>query len=204
MAIDKKQFEQHVFSPDSSFEVLLRGHLWAEFLVTKLLEVNMTDAQALDLDRTGFRQKADIAQAFGFLTRAEGDALRALNKLRNKLAHSLGAEPSEDDIRGLETALRGRPRAIFDSVISAGAPLDDQPVSVPLVRLKYWLFSFAFLLDAHIARAEYEGKYETEIVKFHAIKIASEQYAHRPMSDEAARRQAGLPDPPRADASWTS
>lgn len=202
MVIDRTQFEQHLFSPNSSFEVLLRGHLWAEFLVNKLLEVHMVDARSLDLDRAGFRQKVDLAQPFGFLSDAEGDALRALNKLRNKLAHNLTTGPSDAEIEGLETALSGPVREIFESVIAAGAPVNGEPISSPLVRLKYWFFSFAFFLDAHIARSDYEQRFKIEIMKFHAIKVAAEEYAKKPVSDEDARRQAGLPDAPDPAAPW--
>jgi hypothetical protein len=199
MIINKSQFEQQLIAPTNSFEILLRGHLWAEFLLDNLLKIHMTDTGAFDLDRAGFRQKVDIAQAFGFLSADEAGALRALNRLRNKLAHELSSGPSDSDIENLVSALHGRMRSVFDAAISSGATIGDEPITSALVRLKYWLFSFAFSLDAHIALSDYNLRYQSEIMVFHAIKIASEEYSKRPVSDEDARRQAGLPEPPRAE-----
>jgi hypothetical protein len=101
MAINKRQFEIHIFEPESSFEILIRGHLWIESLINQILAVHMTDSSILDIDRLGFRQKVDIAQAFGFIYPEDGRALRELNRLRNKLAHDLSAEPRESDIQNL-------------------------------------------------------------------------------------------------------
>jgi hypothetical protein len=117
MDIDIERFTQHLYEPESSFEILLRGHLWMENFINRILEIHIVNTGVLDLDRIGFRQKVDIAQSFGFISQEDGYALKALNRLRNKLAHNLMAEPSESEIRDLVNTLTGAVRAAFDAVI---------------------------------------------------------------------------------------
>jgi hypothetical protein len=57
MEIDAERFEHHIWEPESSFEILLRGHLWIESLIQRIIEINIVNAGVLDLDRMGFRQK---------------------------------------------------------------------------------------------------------------------------------------------------
>jgi len=101
MPVDKKLFSTHTLDAKTPFEILIRGHLWIENLINQTLIANMADPGALDLDRMGFRQKIDVAQAFGFITKEDGVALRELNRFRNRLAHDLSAEPNEGDLRNL-------------------------------------------------------------------------------------------------------
>ena len=119
MEIDVEQFEQHIFEPESAFEILLRGHLWIENLVQRIIEIKIVNTEVLDLDRMGFRQKIDIAQAFGFIHQEDGNAFKTLNRLRNKLAHDLMAEPSESEVTQLVSVLSGPTKAAFDAVTPA-------------------------------------------------------------------------------------
>jgi hypothetical protein len=57
MEIDAERFEHHIWEPESSFEILLRGHLWIESLIQRIIGINIVNAGVLDLDRMGFRQK---------------------------------------------------------------------------------------------------------------------------------------------------
>jgi hypothetical protein len=185
LTINRQQFEQHLFAPDSSFEVLLRGHLWTESLINQLLDIAAVDSGALDLDRIGFRQKVDIAQAFGLIQRRDGHALRTMNRLRNRLTRNLDAVPTDDDVLDLETKLGGSVRSAFDAVIQSAS--SKEPTDSALVRLRYW---------------KYEEENELKLLQVAAIRYAAKNYNRRQVSEDEARRQVGLPDPPNPADSW--
>jgi hypothetical protein len=200
VTIDRKQFIRHLFEPESSFEVLLRGHLWIESLITSILEVQVVDAKALDLDRLAFRQKVDIAQAFGFIGPDDGTALRALNRLRNRLAHDLKMEPSEGDIRELLTTLAGPTQAAFNAVMKVPEVLEQS--GTKYFRLRYWFFCYAMHLDYLCAMARYRKENEIKLLQVAAVQVASEMCGGRVITEEEARRQFDLADPPTPDESF--
>ncbi len=201
MTINRQQFEQHLFAPDSLFEVLLRGQLWTESLINQLLEIATVDSGVLELDRIGFRQKIDIAQAFGLIQRRDGHALRAMNRLRNRLTRNLDAAPSVDDVMDLENKLGGSVRSAFDAVLLS-AQSKEQTDSA-LVRLRYWFFCYAMYLDFLAAKRRYEEVNELKLLQVAAIRYAAKAYNRQQISEDEARRQVGLPDPPNPADSWT-
>ena len=200
MTINRQQFEQHLFAPDSSFEVLLRGHLWTESLINQLLDIAAVDSGALDLDRIGFRQKVDIAQAFGLIQRRDGHALRTMNRLRNRLTRNLDAVPTDDDVLDLETKLGGSVRSAFDAVIQSAS--SKEPTDSALVRLRYWFFCYAMYLDFLAAKRKYEEENELKLLQVAAIRYAAKNYNRQQVSEDEARRRVGLPDPPNPADSW--
>jgi hypothetical protein len=200
LTINRQQFEQHLFAPDSSFEVLLRGHLWTESLINQLLDIAAVDSGALDLDRIGFRQKVDIAQAFGLIQRRDGHALRTMNRLRNRLSRNLDAVPTDDDVLDLETKLGGSVRSAFDAVILSAS--SKEPTGSALVRLRYWFFCYAMYLDFLAAKRKYEEENELKLLQVAAIRYAAKNYNRQQVSEDEARREVGLPDPPNPADSW--
>ena len=200
MTIDKKQFEAHLFKPESSFEILIRGHLWIESLINQILAVHITDSSVLDVDRMGFRQKVDIAQAFGYISPEDGRALRELNRLRNKLAHNLSAEPGESDIRSLVNMLSGPAQAGFDAVMAV--PEAMKPTNLKFPHLRAWFFCYAIHLDYLWAMTKYEKDNRIKLIQVAAVRIASKEYAGKEVTEEEARRQFDLADPPGAADFW--
>jgi hypothetical protein len=199
--ISRQQFEQHLFAPDTSLEVLLRGHLWTETLINQLLEVAAVDYRALELDRIGFRQKVDVAQAFGLIQRRDGHALRAMNRIRSRLTHDLAAGPTSDDLRDLESKLGGSVAAAFQAVIESAK--DKEQTGSVLVRLRYWFFCYAIYLDFLSAKTRYDKDNELKLLQVAAIRYAAKAYHREQISEDEARRQVGLPDPPDPAGSWT-
>jgi hypothetical protein len=195
VTIDKQQFDQHLFKPESSFEVLLRGHLWVESLINRILEIHMLDLSSLDLDRMTFRQKIDVAQAFGFIAPEDGNAFRKLNRLRNKLAHNLKAAPSKGEIDDLVNALGHTARAAFDAQMKVPTVIKQVKES-ELARLRYWFASYAMYLDYSCARQKYELDNQTKLIQVAAVQIAAKMYGGKEIPIEEARKQFGLADPP--------
>lgn len=200
MAIDKDKFNEHLFKPDTSFEILLRGHLWMENLVNDILDVQIVDSTTLDLDRMGFRQKIDIAQAFGFISQEDGRALRELNRLRNRLAHNLWAEPSESDIRNLIGFLAGPTKEAFDAVMAVPEVIEQSDSR--FFHLRYWFFCYAMHLDYLCTMKKYEKDNRLKLIQVAAVRYASKQFAGKEITEEEARRQFDLADPPNPSDSW--
>ena len=197
VTINKKQFEQHLFKPESSFEILLRGHLWVESLINRILDIHMLDRSSLDLDRITFRQKIDVAQAFGFIAPEDGNAFRKLNRLRNRLAHNLTAAPGKSEVDDLINALGGAAKAAFEAQMRVPEVIKQLKES-ELARLRYWFVSYAIYLDYSCAQQKYKLDNETKLVQVAAVQIAAEMFGGKEIPIEEARRQFDLPDPPSA------
>lgn len=198
MDIDIDRFAQHLFEPTSSFEILLRGHLWMENLISRILEINIVNADVLDLDRMGFRQKVDIAQAFGFISQENGYALKALNRLRNKLAHNLMAEPSEIEIRDLVNTLTGEVKEAFAAALHQ---LEIRKEADKCADLRYWIFCYAMELDYLYARTKYRKTNQVKLAQVTAFRYASKQFG-KEVSEEEARSKYNLEPPPMPDKIW--
>lgn len=82
-------FNRDVLDSESSFEVLVRGYLWIDKVVSALIRAALPNADALTpeaLDWMRFEHKIQLAQAQGTLQYST--PMRALNKVRNQLAHN--------------------------------------------------------------------------------------------------------------------
>jgi hypothetical protein len=90
---------------DDVLGAVLRGHLYVEFELIRLIEAFFVEPSAIDLTRVSFPVKVDLAMAMGILPEEERPALMFLNRLRNKLAHNLEATVTEEEERALLNAL---------------------------------------------------------------------------------------------------
>jgi hypothetical protein len=201
MSIDKKQFERHLFKPESHFEILLRGHLWLESFINRILELHIVDSRYLDADRMAFRQKIDIAQAFGFIGEEDGRALRELNRLRNKLAHNVMAEPGQNETKALIGMLSGAPRAIFDAATKTPAVIAQFKES-DLAPLRYWFFAYATHFDYVYSLQKYRDENETKLLQLAAVQVARQMSGSAEIPIDELRRQFDLEDPPDPQAIW--
>lgn len=102
--IDLGLFVEHTRGR-SVVEVLLRGHLWLENAVIDLIEADVANPAALNMDRMTFANKVNLAEALGLLSPGDAATLRTLNKIRNRLAHNLHGEPTPEDLATLHRGL---------------------------------------------------------------------------------------------------
>lgn len=200
MTIDKAKFEEHVFKPENAFEILLRGHLWVENLLNRILETQIVSPGVIDIDRMAFRQKVDTADAFGFISIEDGKALRELNRMRNKLAHNLLEEPGQADFAFLVSLLPRPAKAAFDAVMTVPA-VSEQSNSL-FFQLRYWFFCYVMHLDHLAAMAQYQKDNRTKLLQVTSVRYASKKYGGKEISEEDARRQFDLADPPDPKDSW--
>src|ERR1700733_374857 len=91
------RFKEHLMRP-TVLEVVLRGHLWAESELIGVLEELLPFPQHIDLSRLGFPLKVALVAAHGRLPADDIPAYLKLNSLRNRIAHNLHSELTEEQV----------------------------------------------------------------------------------------------------------
>jgi hypothetical protein len=99
-----ERFFQHVLV-DDPLSLVIRGHIYIESALIKLMEQGVPRPEAIDFARLNFPTKINLAVALGLLSEEEKPGYLALNKLRNKLAHDVEIEVGSDDEDALLRAL---------------------------------------------------------------------------------------------------
>ncbi|MFC0559691.1 hypothetical protein [Halalkalibacter alkalisediminis] len=101
--IGDKKFEEFIddLNDGSVLAIILRAHLYIESKLLRLLELSFKRPKELDLNKMNFSMKVKLLAAMDVLTIFERESINNLNKIRNKLAHDLNYEVSQDDIEDL-------------------------------------------------------------------------------------------------------
>lgn len=94
---ERAQFVDHL-ETGTPLEILLRGHLWIESALIRLLNDAVCEPSQLASARLTFAQRLRIVLALGLVPSPEGEALNFVNRMRNQAAHRLDATigPSEE------------------------------------------------------------------------------------------------------------
>lgn len=87
---------EHI-NADSAVELLLRGHLWAEAALRDGIAAAVDRPQYLRLDRWTNAQLIDLGLAVGAIPGDLELPMRRLNTLRNRLAHDVTLEVSDEE-----------------------------------------------------------------------------------------------------------
>jgi hypothetical protein len=82
---------------EDPFGLVVRGHLFIESRLIRLIESKLTEPGQIDLTRINFLTKIELAVATGALPTNLQQCLVVLNQLRNKLAHDVHAKISSSD-----------------------------------------------------------------------------------------------------------
>ena len=99
-SFDLKRFVSRIDACDT-WQKLLQAHLYLDHVVSKALNDALVCPSAILTSRMGFAQKASLIEALGILPAEILIPIRAINRLRNKAAHELDFEISEDDARSI-------------------------------------------------------------------------------------------------------
>ncbi len=141
MPIDVAKLREHL-NDGTTESALLKAHLWVETMLVGLIEVSLPRPEALKLERATFAQKINIAAASGGLQQSVEPWVRALNGLRNKLAHQLDAEASDDALEDLA------------SHVAEGMSLDTMHIDADTAtaRFRSWVVIHLLALEWHRMR----------------------------------------------------
>ncbi|MBS1301425.1 hypothetical protein [Loktanella sp. SALINAS62] len=92
------------------WQKLIKGHLYFEKVLSEILRGQLAYPEEIKLARIAFQQKLQLISAMGLLPRSYIASIRFLSGIRNKLAHDLDFEVSDEDkfnfLGLLPTALR--------------------------------------------------------------------------------------------------
>ncbi len=107
---------------------ILRSHLYVEYYLTEYLQAANRTLGSIDEARLTFAQKVSLLRADDHLANILIGGIRHLNRIRNRLAHNLAAEVTDEDAKvflsqGLFRAMR-EARAKDDGEPISAAPLD--------------------------------------------------------------------------------
>jgi hypothetical protein len=104
---ERTGFEAHVTGANHVITFVLSAHLWLEHLLIQSLRAVVPNPDAMFRDRgMPFPTLVALAEAHSVLEADFADVLRRVNALRNKFAHRLAFEPTDNEIADLLTALR--------------------------------------------------------------------------------------------------
>lgn len=197
--VDLDQFERIMGGSASPLEVFLKGHLWIETILNGFIESAAPNASLLQLDRMHFATKVNLCEAFGLLPAEAASAFRGINMRRNALAHDLTAALDEDAVTALFAESSPHIRAGHAAAVATLPP--DQAQSV-VHRLITWFM--VLVMDAGYGLLSYRHRKENEpqYAAYAAIRVVEEMYGTDPMSEEEARKRAGLADPPHPRDVW--
>ncbi|MCK4798639.1 MAG: hypothetical protein KAT05_14775 [Spirochaetes bacterium] len=79
--------------PDKTFLLIIRGHLYIEYLLNEILQRTLKDPRAINIDKLGFYKKVTLLRAIGTISKEMKVYLQSFNEIRNKYAHDLKFQP---------------------------------------------------------------------------------------------------------------
>ena len=110
---------------DDDLIAVLRGHLYIETELNKLLEKIVPGCNEM-LNELDFMQKAKVAKRMRLYGKPTMRSLQALGELRNDFAHELGRKITADDDAKIYGALHPHNKLFIDDYLK-GAPEEDVP-----------------------------------------------------------------------------
>lgn len=193
VSLDHELFLSHT-EDRSLIEVLLKGHLWVESCLNRGVRIGLVKPDSVDLDRMPFSRKLDLAHGLGVVRDDLIQPLRLLNKLRNRLAHELTAEPTQDELLQLVSSLD---TSIREPVLRA-------PADSGTGRLGHWLFAVLMILEASNMRREWELENQGALQAFQLSMQLQAQWGKEYETREELQERLGFPDPPDPRDAWHS
>ena len=177
MSLDSELFTSQIWNGRSRVAVFLRGHIWIEHFLEKLLVLAFERPEAVALDRLTWIHKLNLCNGLGLLRSWEAAALSEMNRIRNRLVHNLAGEPSAEDIARL---LRLSPPNVLAAVEAVkeveekGGRLNEEQDD-SLCDLRFWLFALAMDMDYRIETKEYEKKHAERLWRVMGTVVARER-----------------------------
>jgi hypothetical protein len=155
--------------------------------------VFLANPERVKIDRMPFSAKLDLAQALGALNAEDTQPLRALNTIRNRLAHDLHKSVGPDDVRSLEQSLAGRFAAFYAKVGSEG----EAPK-----RLETWFTVVLMALEYVNMHHEYEVANASAIGVYRLVSAMEEEMGGKRTPPEELMRKHGVPPLPDPRDAW--
>ncbi|MET8310044.1 hypothetical protein [Micromonospora sp. NPDC005173] len=158
----ERRFLDHL-EMGTPLEVILRGHLWVEAALLRLLAEYTPRPTHLDKARFSFAQRLQLMAALDLIPTGELSAFVTLNKLRNQAAHQLDAAIGGDEEQALVDSLGPQARA------ASGLDMDEHRNQPFPDRLRRAIATLLVMVDGQhrdlLAIRERERFYHLQVVK---------------------------------------
>lgn len=105
-----------------SFHIAITGHIVIEQIIEICIRESLPNPVALDLERYTFSQKLSLAVALGILEKSSVHGHKALNALRNRVAHNLMPTLDKKESIDFHNSLSSFQRKRLLTVPSVDAP----------------------------------------------------------------------------------
>jgi len=122
-----------VFNQDDPLHVIIRGHLRVESLLIRLIEEDLKVPEALDVTSLNFPTKVDLAIALKLIPPHWDRILRRLNQIRNRFAHKIESDVTQQDIDVIWEALDEHGRAVLKEADISSRPPRGQLGGILLI-----------------------------------------------------------------------
>ena len=95
------KFVHDMLLGQDNLAIVIRGHLYFESALNRLIEESLREPSEIDVERLTFRLKTELALALEAVPRDLKQPLLLVNSLRNRLAHDIDAEITAKDTNNL-------------------------------------------------------------------------------------------------------
>lgn len=102
---NRNQFINEMEYRNDKLYVVLRGHLYIENELNKLIDGYLPYAKTLELNKMSFYNKTKLALSLNLLDELTSNALLNLNTIRNNYAHNLKYNVSKKEITDLRISI---------------------------------------------------------------------------------------------------
>ncbi|MDQ0884839.1 hypothetical protein [Peribacillus sp. V2I11] len=92
---------------ENELQAILRGHLYIENELVKLLKGVLVEPTYVLSNNFGFMNKLSLAVGLGLITKDAFDVYRRFNTIRNNYAHKLSYKVTEADLNSIKQLIRG-------------------------------------------------------------------------------------------------
>ncbi|MCR6713136.1 MAG: hypothetical protein NVV57_10760 [Demequina sp.] len=188
-----------ILAGDGASASFLKCHLILESFLEAILEDNAEDASALGIGRMSFAQKVNVCAGFGFVSHDEVAALRAVNRVRNSMAHTLHFEITAETVADLEGSLAGVVRAGHDGWLQgrSAASLEREE------RIRGFFLPLVMVIGFNVLKRRFEKAHLVELESYRLAAALSSAVAELgsdrtigTRTDEELRDHFNIPDPP--------
>lgn len=111
LCFDYEEFTGRVFKGDR-WQQVLQAHLYFDHVISRMLEEALPNPYAIKLRRISFSQKVQLISAMNLLPSPLIPAVEFINGLRNRIAHELNFEISDDAVSNLVNCTPKRLRQV--------------------------------------------------------------------------------------------
>lgn len=198
LTLDSSLFADHVLSTSSRVEALLRGHLWIEHYLTELLREKLVRPDAVDIERMAWRQKLSWCDGLGLIEQEDIPSLLEFNRIRNRLAHDLNAEPTEQQVIALIGASSPRMTATLSALqaVARRGRQDGLARRSWFEDLQIWIVVTVIGLEYRWRRDVYARAHDTALKAAPIIQFILERERGESISYEEALSRQGVPPAP--------